>query len=167
MSSLEEMTEAERNSEVLKRMMNHPELGSEAKRLWKKIEPKARFPELEIEDKVSAATKELQEKINALEQKGIEDRVRANREANHKKITDAGFDVAQVEKVMTDEHIADYDTAVKYLRGQNALAPPTPQAITPIRMPDDLKDIQKNPAAWARGKAFEAINELKAKRQAG
>jgi len=165
--SLEDMSEAERNSEVLKRMMNHPELGNEAKRLWKKIEPKARFPELEIDDRVTAATKELQEKIDALEAKGLEERVRANREANHKMIREAGLDVEQVEKVMTDEKIAKYETAINYLKGQHALAPPTPDSVTPIRMPDDLKDIQKNPAAWARAKAHEAINELKQRRTVG
>jgi len=165
--SLEDMTEAERNSEVLKRMMNHPELGLEAKRLWKKIEPKARFPDLELSDQVSAATKELEAKLEKLENERLEERVRANRDANHKMIREAGLDVEQVEKVMTDEKIANYGTAIKYLQGQHALAPPTPDSVTPIRMPDELKDIQKNPAAWARAKAHEAINELKAKRTAG
>jgi hypothetical protein len=165
--SLEDMTEAERNSEILKRLMNHPEVGREAKRLWKKVEPRANFPDLDLEDQVSAATKALNEKVEKLEQERIEDRVRANREANHKRVRDAGFEVEQVEKVMTDEKIANYDTAIKYLQGQSALAPPTPEAVTPIRMPDNLKDIQKNPAQWARNEAFKAINELKAQRAIG
>lgn len=165
--SLEDMNEAERNSEILKRMMNHPEFGDEAKRVWKKIEPKARFPDLEAKDLVSTATKDLQGKIDKLEQERLEDRVRANREVNHKMIRDAGLEVEQVEKVMTDEKIAKYETAINYLKGQHALAPPTPEAITPIRMPDELKDIQKNPAQWARAKAHEAINELKSRRQIG
>jgi hypothetical protein len=162
--SLEQMTDDERNSAILKRLLNHPEVGRDAKRLWKKIEPKANFPDLDLEDQVAAQTKTLNEKIEKLEQEQLEGRVIANREANHKRIKDAGFDVAQVEKVMTDEKIANYDTAIKYLRGQSALAPPTPEAVTPIRMPDNLKDIQKNPIAWARGEAFKAINELKAQR---
>ncbi len=165
--SLEEMTEAERNSEILKRMMNHPEFGDEAKRIWKRIEPKARFPDIEVKDAVAKATTEMQEKIDKLEAERLEERVRSNREANHKMIRDAGLNVEQVEKVMTEEKIANYNTAIKYLQGQNALAPPTPEAITPIRMPDELKDIQKNPTAWARTKAYEAINELKQRRQIG
>ncbi len=165
--SLENLTEEERNSAILKRMMNHPEFGDEAKRIWKKIEPAARFPDIEMKDQVATATKALQDKIDALENKQLEERVLANRKENHKKVTDAGFSVEQVEKVMTDEKIANYDTAIKYLQGQNAMAPPTPQSVTPIRMPDDLKDIQKNPTMWARAKAHEAISELKARRQIG
>lgn len=164
MSDLENMTDAERNSAILQRLMNHPDVGREAKRLWKKIEPAARFPDLELEDQVSKATLELQTKVDKMEQDQLEGRVRANRESNHKLVRDAGFEVEQVEKVMTDEKIASYATAIKYLQGQNALAPPTPQAVTPIRMPDNLKDIQKNPTQWARNEGYKAINELIAAR---
>jgi hypothetical protein len=162
--SLEDMTADERNSKILQRLMNHPEVGREAKRLWKKVEPAANFPDLDLEDQVTKATQELNDKVAKLEQEQLEGRVLANRAANHKLVRDAGFDVEQVEKVMTDEKIANYETAIKYLRGQSALAPPTPEAVTPIRMPDNLKDIQKNPTQWARGEAFKAINELKAQR---
>jgi hypothetical protein len=164
MASLEDMTEDQRNSAALKRMMNHPELGLEAKRLWKKIEPTARFPELEVDDKVTSATKAMSDKVEALETQMREGEVLRRREANKKLCEDAGFTFEAVEKVMTDEKILKYDTAINYLRGQSALAPPTPQSVTPIRMPDNLKDIQKNPTVWARNEASAAMNELLAKR---
>lgn len=163
--SLENMTEAERNSAALKRMMNHPELGLEAKRLWKKIEPTANFPDLDIRDQLDANTKANTDKIEALEQQLRERDVLARREANHELIREAGLEVDQVEKVMTDEKILNYSTAIKYLKGQSALAPPTPQVITPIRMPDNMKEIQKNPVGWARLEAHNALNELIAKRR--
>ena len=164
MASLEDMTPDQRDAHALRRMLNHPELGLEAKRLWKKIEPTAKFPDLEMDDRVKAATQTQTEKIEALEQQMRESEVRARREANHKMIRDAGLEVEQVEKVMTDEKILKYETAINYVRGQTALAPPTPQSVTPIRMPDNMKDIQKNQVAWAREVAFKAVNELKARR---
>ncbi len=165
--SLENMTEEQRQALAFRKLMNHPDVGLDAKRLYKKAVPDARFPELEMDERVTAATKPLTEKIAALEQAQLEERVRQNREVNHRKVTEAGFSVEQVEKTMTDEKIVSYDTAIKYLQGQSALAPPTPQNLTPIRMPDNLKDIQKNPNAWARNEAYQAINEIKAGRVAG
>ncbi len=164
MSNLENMTEDQRNSAALKRMMNHPELGLEAKRLWKKIEPTARFADLELTEAIEKTNQTNSEKIEALEQQIRERDVMARREANHAMIRDAGLDVETVEKVMTDEKILKYETAINYIKGQSALAPSTPQSVTPIRMPDNMKDIQKNPNMWARNEAFNAINELRAKR---
>jgi hypothetical protein len=158
------MTEDQRNSAALKRMMNHPELGLEAKRLWKKIEPTARFADLELTEAIEKTNQTNSEKIEALEQQIRERDVMARREANHAMIRDAGLDVETVEKVMTDEKILKYETAINYIKGQSALAPSTPQSVTPIRMPDNMKDIQKNPNMWARNEAFNAINELRAKR---
>jgi hypothetical protein len=164
MASLEEMTPEQRDANALRRLFNHPELGIKAKRLYKELDPKANFPDLDIDDRITAATKSQAEKIEALEQQAREGEVLRRREANHAMIRAAGLDVEQVEKVMTDEKILKYETAINYVKGQSALAPPSPQSVTPIRMPDNMKDIQKNPAAWARNEAFAAINELKAKR---
>ena len=164
MASLEEMTPEQRDANALRRLFNHPELGIKAKRLYKELDPKANFPDLDIDDRITAATKSQAEKIEALEQQAREGEVLRRREVNHAMIRAAGLDVEQVEKVMTDEKILKYETAINYVKGQSALAPPSPQSVTPIRMPDNLKDIQKNPTAWARNEAFAAINELKAKR---
>jgi hypothetical protein len=170
--SLEDMTPAEREgalreSEALRKLMNHPEVGLEAKRLYKKITPDANFPELKQQEMLEAATKPLQDKLEKMEREDLERRVAANRERNHKLCSDAGFKPDDVEKVMADEHIADYGTAVRYLKGQNALAPATPASITPMRMPDNMGDIRKNPTAWARDQAHKAMDEIRAGRIAG
>lgn len=162
--SLENQTEDERNSAALKRLFNHPEFGIEAKRLWKKVEPTAKFTDVDTQDAITAANKVTADKIESLETQLRERDVLARREKNHEMIRAAGLDVEAVEKVMTDEKILKYETAINYLRGQTALAPPTPQSVTPIRMPDNTKEIAKNPTLWARNEAFAAINDLKAKR---
>jgi len=158
------MTQEQRESAALRKLFNHPELGREAKRLYKKVEPTAKFDDIDLEDKIAAETKKQQEKIESLEQQMLERDVRARREENHRLIREAGLDVETVEKCMTEEKILKYETAINYLKGQSALAPPTPANVTPIRMPDNMAEIQKNPSAWARGEAFKAINELRAKR---
>ena len=64
---------------------------------------------------------------------------------------------------MVDESIGSYDTAIKYAQAQRQLAPTTPELRTALRMPD-TKDLWADKNSWAKNEAFEAINELKAKR---
>jgi hypothetical protein len=165
--STEERSNVMRESEALRKLMNHPDVGLEAKRLYKKVVPDANFPELRQQEQIEAATKPLQDKIATMEREDLERRVAANRTANHKLCADAGYKPEDVEKVMSEEHIANYDTAIRYLKGQRALAPATPASVTPMRMPTEMGDIRKNPNGWAREQAFKAIDEIKAGRIAG
>lgn len=164
--SLENLTEDQRNSIALKRMLQNPDVNirMRAKKLWKEIEPTANFPDLEQHEQTEALKAEFQAKLDKLEQERLEESVKQRREKNHRMIADAGLTVEAVEKVMTEERILEYGTAIKYLQGQRALAPPTPESITPIRMPDNLKDIQKDPNKWARLEAHNALNEIIAQR---
>jgi hypothetical protein len=165
--SLENMSEDERNSLALKRLFTHPEVGMEAKRLYKKVTPDAKFPDLDAEDRQVALRKELSDKVAALEEKVQTDAIMQRRKEHHAEIRAAGFDPDAVEKLMTDERIGSYETAMKYMKAQNANVAPTPGNVTPLQMPADYKDIAKNPKGWATAKAHEAINELIAKRAQG
>lgn len=164
MSSLEDMTQAERESIAFRKLMNDPEVGIQAKRLYKKVVPDAKFADLDIEDKFTERESKLQKRMDEMEEKDMERRVKEQRELNHKMLRDRGLDPTVVEKVMTDEKIMNYDTAAKYIESQNRNSAPSPGNVTPISMPDNAKEIAKNPAAWARTEAFKALNELKAKR---
>ena len=164
MSDLENLTEDQRNSLALKRLFSHPEVGAKAKRLYKEITPDARFQDLEIEDRMEAQRREHEKEIQALRDEAQMREITERREANHKMIRESGLNPVDVEKVMTDEKIADYGTAVKYIRAQNAMKQPTPASVTPIQMPEGFKDIQKNPNKWAREAAHEALNEVISKR---
>jgi hypothetical protein len=157
---MDDPTEVERQAAAFRKLINNPEVGLEAKRLYKKVVPDARFPDLDAEERLAAATKPLQEKIDKMESEQLDERVRRNRETNHKKVRDAGLDPDAVEKIMTDEKIMNYDTAIKYMKAQTSNSQPSHSSITPITMPTDAKEIQKNPGAWARGEASKAINDL-------
>jgi hypothetical protein len=163
--SLEELTDDQRNSIALKKLFNHPELGMEAKRLYKKVVPDARFPDLEIADRLAADKQSTDKEVNDLREKVQLMEIQARRTGEHAKIREAGLDPNVVEKVMTDEKISSYDTAIKYLQAQQRGAPSTPASITPIRMPDNLSEIQKDPRKWAQKTAHDAINELISQRR--
>jgi hypothetical protein len=165
--SLENMTEDERNSLALKKLFNHPEVGPQAKRLYKKVVPDARFADIELEDQIAASKKETDKEIETLREKLQMQEITNRRDAQHKMVRDAGFDPVEIEKVMTDEKISSYETAVKYMRAQQKSAPASPASVTPIRMPDNLGEIQKDPRAWANKTAFEAINEIILQRKQG
>jgi hypothetical protein len=162
--SLEEMTQDQRNSIALQKLFNNPEVGLEAKRLYKKVVPEAKFPDLDTQDKIDASNAKLQEKIDKLQEDAQLGEITRRRERHHQEIRDAGFDPVAVEKVMTDEKIGSYDTAIKYMKAQNQNSVPTSANMTPITMPDNAKEISKNPALWARKEAMAAINDLKSKR---
>lgn len=164
MPSLEEMTPEQRDALALRKLFNHPEVGKQAKRLYKKAVPDARFPDLEAEDAANERETKLQERMDKMEEADLARRVEQKRKENHEMVRAAGLDPADVEKVMTEEKILNYDTAVKYIKAQNANSAPSPGNMTPITMPDNAKEIGKNPAAWARNEAFAAINDLKSKR---
>ena len=162
--SLEEQTEKE--AAAFRRLMSDPSVSLEAKKLYKKAVPDARFPELEAEDRLAAATKPLQDKIEAMEKEQIETRVTRNREENHRKCRDAGLEPDAVEKVITDEKIGSYDTAIKYIQAQNKNVAPTPANYRP---PIDIKgedaaEWRKNPTRMANTIAHQVIDELRAKR---
>jgi len=164
--SLEGDSEFKRESAALRRMMNHPDvqIRMRAKKLWKEIEPTANFPDLDAHEREQQLAQKHEADMAALRREILERDVKAERESKAERARQAGLTLEQVERVMVDDKIADYDTAIRYIKGQSALAPPTPASVTPIRMPDNMKDIQKNPTQWARNAAHEAMNEILAKR---
>jgi hypothetical protein len=161
---MEQLSQDEKNSLALQKLFNNPETGLEAKRLYKKIVPDAKFPDLELADKLAAQEAKMQKEIDDLKDKAQLNEITQRREKHFGEMREKGFDPDAVEKVMTENKIGSYETAMKFMAAQNAVATPTSASMTPIRMPDNVKEIQKNPTQWAKNEAFAAINELKAKR---
>lgn len=166
MSSLESMSDDERNSLALKKLFSHPEVGMEAKRLYKKVVPDAKFPDLENQDRIDTANAALRAEIVKLQEDAQTRDITARRKENHQMIRAAGFEPDAVEKVMVDEKISSYDTAIKYMKAQNVNSRPSPGigVGSPQEMPADWKEIAKNPRQWANKEAYAAVNDLIAKR---
>jgi len=166
MSSLENMTDVEREAQALRLLFNHPEVGMQAKRLYKKAVPDAKFPELDIDDKIRAERDESSKQIRELNDKLVKREIEDARGKEHDKLRARGLDPERVEKVMTEKNIANYETAASYVEMEAKIAPPTPASVTPISLPDDFKKISANPRGWAREQAFKAVDEMIAKRTA-
>lgn len=137
----------------------------ETLRLAKEADPNFKHVELDIADQVSAARSDADKRADSLEKELQSERIERARAEKARELKEKGFDIVAVEKVMTDNGISNYETAMKYMKGEAALAPATPLSRTPMALPDDMKEIAKNPAKWANNKAHEVVNEIIANRK--
>src|SRR5262249_14513670 len=88
---------------------------------------------------------------------------RANKsyEENCARVKARGFKVEDVEKIMKDKGIGNYDTAMEFLENQARLAPPTPDSLGhTMSMPTEQKDIEKNQKKWSLNAMHAAVDEL-------
>lgn len=164
--SLENESADQRDARALRALFNHPEVGAEAKRLYKeKVDPQARFADLEVQDRIDASNKTRDDEIKSLRERVERQDIETRRKEKHDQLRARGLDPIAVEKCMTDNKIHDYDAAARFVELETASAPSSASSITPIRMPDDSKEIAKNPTKWGRDMAHKAIDELKAQRR--
>lgn len=165
MASLEDLT-PEQQDQALKLFtftQNNPDVAKAVRRMAKEKNPSMQAPDLDLEDRIEAVRKETAAEISKDRDERLAFIQQQQRREAHQRIKDAGLDPEKVEKIMVDESIGSYDTAIKYAQAQRQLAPTTPELRTALRMPD-TKDLWADKNSWAKNEAFEAINELKAKR---
>jgi hypothetical protein len=136
-------------------------------RMLKKVDPNLSFPELVQADAISAAVTEVKKTAEELRQEQAQRDFRANTEREHEQIRARGYKVEDVQKFMTERGIVKFDTALQVLDMQSTLAAPTPEALAQhgnYDMPEDQKEIFKNPAGWARKTAHALIDQLKGRK---
>lgn len=165
MPSLEDMT-PEQQDQALKLfnfVQANPDVAKQIRKEAKKRNPNMQAPDLELEERLEAQEKAFNERLAKQDDERLAQIQQSRREEAHARIRAAGLDPESVEKIMVDESIGNYDTAIKYAQHQRQLAPATQESASPLTMPSN-KDLYANKERWARTTAFEAINELKAKR---
>jgi hypothetical protein len=168
MPSLEELS-PEQQDQALKLfafVKQNPEIEKQIRREAKRKNPTMSAPDIDLEDALAKQKEDFEEKLAAERKERLEFLQSERRKEAHAKVRAAGLDPDEVEKAMVDESIGNYDTAIRYVSAQKKLAPATPESISPMTMPDN-KDLWANKEMFARKNAFEAINELKAKRSFG
>lgn len=138
-----------------------PDTSKATKRALKKIDPNLNFPELEIEEQTSAQLEAIRQENKALRDSLAEDKFRQSTEAEHARVTQRGFKVADVQKFMTERGIVKFDTAMDVLDMESRLATPTPDSMSTYDMPAEQKDIFANPTKWARKTAHTLIDQMK------
>lgn len=144
-------------------VLSNPDTKLEALRLAKKINPKFSNPELDTDTRIQAVREESAAALKKIQEERDADRIANAREAKTRELKEKGYDIVAVEKVMSDNGIGNYETAIKFMRGEAALAPAVPTSVTggDATMPTGFKDIIKNPARWAREKAAEILNDAR------
>jgi hypothetical protein len=168
MPSLEDLTpeQQEQALRLFSFVKSNPDIEKNIRREAKRKNPNMSAPDIELEDALAKQREEFEAKLKERDAQALTQLQQQRRAEAHTRIREAGLDPEQVEKIMVDESIGNYDTAIKYARAQKQLAPSTPESITPMSLPNS-KDLWANKNKFARDSAFEAINELKAGRRLG
>lgn len=172
MGRLRDLPEEAKNNALdwLEELPNHPEYGHEIKRTLKKINPAINYPELDIEDKVSAKTKEQEEKIDKFLKEQRDKENKAYWGQKKQAAIEAGLikdeEVEDFHKWMVEEHLGNYERAAKIWHDEkHAAAEPTNyQDMTGIQLPSH-EGLFANPQRWARDEAMKSINEIKRARR--
>lgn len=151
--------------QTMHRLLSNPDLRKTTLGLLKKADPSVSLPEVELDERFEALQNTANEKIASLESKLAQKELAEQRARDLAALRERGLDPTEVEKVMVDKRIGDYDTAARFMELERQMATPTPSSVTPIALPDDAKAIVKNPRAWATNEASRAISELIAKRR--
>lgn len=170
--SLENLTPQEEVEHRLGKLLlqSNPEIQMEAKKLARKANPNLRLPEVDLEEKLEAeraARRELEDKI---ERQRIEDRVAERERKVKEQIEQAGYTLAEIEKIVKDEQLhgeAGIATALKLAQLQREAAAPGAAEITgnyagPQDMRGDADLRKKSPAdlrRWSNDTAHEMMNE--------
>lgn len=168
--SLENLSEAQvrQLASGMDALLNSPDAGVRrgAQRLLKQVDPKLNFPELELETAIESAVKPLKEDNDKLRNELRERDINGGIREQHKAVVARGFKVDDVQKFMTERGIVNFDTAMAVMDMEQRLAAPTPEAVSGVyELPDQQKEIFKNPSQWARRTAHQVIDEIKGRRR--
>jgi hypothetical protein len=165
MADLENLSEEERNRLALfaNRLLSDPEASKDVRRIAKRLDPKFQAPDIDLDDRIDAVKAEEAKKREALEEKLMADQLERKREREHQKVRAAGEDPEYIEKIMTDQRIGSYETALKIAKLEKQTAMPTAPRDRAQVLPsgEESKVLWKDPKKWARDQAFAFINEAK------
>jgi len=146
-------------------LASNPATRKEMLRLTKKISPNTPIPEIDVEHQISSFAKPYVEKINGLESQLSEMRLKDSILSKQSELKKKGFsdeEISEVQKLMVEKQIPNYETAADFFRMQKQTATPTPSTMTPISLPANAMSAGKlGLNRWAQGEAFSAINDLR------
>jgi hypothetical protein len=160
--SLEDLTPEQQDqaARLFKFVKANPKVEKDIRRAAKAQNPNMSAPDLEIEDAIAAQKAESDAKIKELQDANLETLRNQRRAEAHAKCRAAGFEPDAVEKIMVDESIGNYDTAINYMRGQKVMAPATFESISPHSLPNN-KDLWADKNGFARRAAHDAMNDIR------
>lgn len=152
-------------ADFVESIWNDPQLNMEAKALIKKKYPNLAIPEYDLEQRVEqrlGEAKKQWEKVE-VERKQVEDKSKfdALRAATQKEygFTDKGME--DLEKLMVDRNIGDYEVAATYVAAKNPK--PIDATFQDQYWNHDKQpawgEITKDPEGWARGEILKTLHD--------
>jgi hypothetical protein len=142
---------------------NDPKLSKEAKRLIKKKYPAMQIPDLDIEDRIDARLdeerKQREERESTERQEADQRSWKEQRASTQKKYGLTDEAMTDLEKMMVEKNVGDYDIAASYV------AQKEPKAIEATfdnqrwehEKQPGFADIAKDPEGWARNELIGAM----------
>lgn len=152
---------------LMKELSENPQTRKDALRLTKKLRPDLPVPELDIEDMTEKRVAHATDRVAELERKLAEKDAQADLQSRRDNLIKKGLidnesDIAEIEKVMLENKIADHETAAQYWQWMKQAAAPTPTGYNPNPVAKfDLGKYYKNPTGAARDEAAKALSELR------
>lgn len=133
--------------ELLANVLKDPEGGKDFMRMLKKHNPKASIPVVELDDRIEAIREESNKKIGALENTISKLQTEQGIKEQRGYLVSKGLDAKQieeVEKLMLERKIPDYEAGLDLYTYRRQLAQPTPH-ITPRKpitdgMPKEISE---------------------------
>jgi hypothetical protein len=171
MATFEELTDAQRLAlaKAGHKLLHNPEVAGDAKRLLMKTDKSLRFPEIETADAVDGQLKKRDEKIEALENKLVQNEAQQRLAEKKAAAAARGLDWDEIQKAITERGIGSVDTAMEFVELTHRAATPTPAAYdepVDVLPAASEKEFWANPQAATRKMAHQAIDELQQRRRA-
>lgn len=160
---LDEGARAKQVSDMVEAIYNDPTLGVEARALIKKKFPDLPIPDYDVEQKVTARLdaerKEREDAAKKQREAEEDERYKSQRKRTQEEygFTDAAM--SEVEKLMTEKNIGDYDVAAQYFASKQPQ--PTNDRGDQGRywnhgQGETFKEISADPEEWARKQILQA-----------
>lgn len=161
--------EAMQSGLVMSRLLRNPATRNKALAIIKEGDPKLNIPEVDIPASFEAHVKPLNERLDALEKENGELKLSNARKGILQDMVEDGTaanmaEAKAIEKFAVEEKIADYKSAAKFYHMSQKQAEPTPDFTIqggPMELPENFKDIAKNPKAWAQKAGIAALNDFR------
>lgn len=152
-------------ADFVESIYNDPSLAKEAKRLIKKKYPQIQIPDLDIEDSVDTRIKDLKKERDdeerAKKQKETEENLKKERTRVQKEYSFTDEAMKDLDKLMLDRGVDDYDVAATYLASKNP-KPSEPTTGNGSRFwrhdqQQGFAEIAKDPEKWAEKELLDAM----------
>lgn len=165
--SLENLSEEQlkRLASFADKLLSDPETSKKARRLVKEKDPNFNAPDLELEDALIKESKARDEEIKKLREEREADKLASQHQEAEAKMRAAGFDPGDIWKIIKDDRVGSIDVAIELARSRAQAAASNKNwednTAGRMQLPEEFKEMQKNPSAWRQKKAHQIINELK------